>query len=430
MTAHAHHTRTGEGTRNWAGNLSFSAQAQIEPAAASEIQAAIAATAHLKALGSRHSFSTVADTTGTLVSPRFLESEPTLDRAKSEVTVPAGMRYGELAAFLWERGCAVPNLASLPHISVVGACATATHGSGVTLGNLATSVRAFDIITGTGELRHCSPAQDGDRFNGMVVHLGALGVVTSITLQVQPAFQIAQTVYENLPLEALLSNFEEIVSRAYSVSLFTDWRDSCINQVWLKELVGAAKHRDECDTLFGARRAHTNLHPVTGVSAESCTPQCGVPGPFHMRLPHFKLEHTPSVGDELQTEYFVSRTDAPEAIRRLSQLSTQVHPLVLTSEIRTIAADSLWLSPQYNRDSVGIHFTWRNNLSAVQQILPVIEEVLRDLHPTPHWAKISTISPDEVRSRFSRCDEFQELAREFDPEGKFHNDFLRRYVLR
>jgi xylitol oxidase len=261
------------------------------------------------------------------------------------------------------------------------------------------------------------------------VHLGALGIVTAITLEVVLAFCVAQTVYRNLRMEVLLESFDEIVSSAYSVSLFTDWGSDGISQVWLKDRVGDVEPTASRGEFYGASPAVKDIHPVAGMSGENCTPQMGVPGPWHRRLPHFKLEHTPSVGDELQTEYFVSRADAPEAIRRVSALRDKIHPLVLISELRTIAADSLWLSPNYRRDSVGIHFTWKNDLSGVLAVLPAIEDALGDLKPTPHWAKISTMPAEIVRSRFPKLEDFGQLARKLDPDGRCHNDFLRRFVL-
>jgi xylitol oxidase len=413
---------------NWAGNIAFSA-ARIEPS--SSIQALrelICSQSQVKGLGSRHSFTPIADTTGTLIEPRLGGNPFTLDASRHEISIQAGARYGEIAEYLWQRGYALRNLASLPHISVVGACATATHGSGVTNGNLATAVRAFEIVTGSGELRTVSPANEGERFNGLVVHLGALGVVTAVTLEVVPAFEVAQTVYENLPLEVACSNFDTMMTSAYSVSFFTTWATERIEQVWLKERVENRRNFTPRLSFFGAPPAQYCLHPVGNLSAVSCTPQRGVPGPWHERLPHFNRWHNPSVGNELQTEYFVSRHDAPEALRRLAALRETIAPLVLVSEIRAIAADSLWMSPQYKRDCVGIHFTWRPDLPGVLRTLPVIEAALDDLSPTPHWAKLSTMAPEKIRSRFPRLPEFQQLMREFDPSGRFRNDFLARLL--
>lgn len=415
--------------RNWAGNILYSSSQISAPTSRSDLQALVTNSESLKALGTRHSFNSIADTSGIHISSRDLGQGVTIDPAGKTVTVDAGVRYGELAQILWEHGFALPNLASLPHISVAGACATATHGSGNAHGNLATSVESFEIVAGTGSVRTCSPELDGERFNGMVVHLGALGVVTKITLRVIPQFLIAQTVYENLPMEELYRSFDKITGSAYSVSLFTDWRAPSINQVWLKEKVETLDVLKPDPVFYGARPASMDVHPVAGVSAESCSTQCGIPGPWHERLPHFKLSHTPSVGAELQSEYFVRREHAVEAIQRIHGLREQISPLLMISEIRTVAADQLWLSPCYRGNSVGLHFTWHREPEKVQELLPILEEALQDIDPIPHWGKISTVPAGVLESRYSKLNDFRQLVEEFDPEGRCANDFLRRSAL-
>jgi xylitol oxidase len=415
--------------RNWAGNILYSSSQISAPTSRSDLQALVTNSESLKALGTRHSFNSIADTSGIHISTRDLGQGVALDPARKTVTVDAGVRYGELAQILWKQGFALPNLASLPHISVAGACATATHGSGNAQGNLATSVESFEIVTGTGGMRMCSRELDGERFHGMVVHLGALGVVTKITLRVIPQFLIAQTVYKDLPHEELYRNFDQITGSAYSVSLFTDWRAPSINQVWLKEKVGAMDVLKPRQEFYGARPASVDVHPVAGVSAESCSTQCGIPGPWHERLPHFKLTHTPSVGAELQSEYFVQREHAVEAIQRIHGLREQISPLLMISEIRTVAADQLWLSPCYRGNSVGLHFTWRSEPKKIQELLPILEETLQDLDPIPHWGKISTLPAAVLESRYSKLNDFRKLVEEFDPEGRCANEFLREGVL-
>jgi xylitol oxidase len=291
---------------NWAGNVRYSSNAVCYPQSISELQQLLQNLDEAKAIGTCHSFSTIADTQGFQISAGRLQHAIKLDAAASQVTVGAAVRYGELAEFLDTRGYALPAMASLPHISVVGGCATATHGSGNTLGNLSTSVESLEIVTGSGELRTLTRAQHGDLFNGVVVHLGALGFVTSITLRVIPRFLVAQTVYSNLDCQELCAHFETITGSAYSVSLFTDWRGSNINQVWVKERVDNAAPLPSHDDFYGAARAISPMHPISYLSPDSCTTQLGIPGPWHERLPHFKSSHNPSVGDEIQSEYFVS----------------------------------------------------------------------------------------------------------------------------
>jgi xylitol oxidase len=415
--------------KNWAGNLEYDSQRIERPSTVEAVQELVSSLGSIKALGTRHSFSAIADTQGIHISTRDLGQGVSIDQARGTVTVDAGVRYGELAQVLWEHGWALPNLASLPHISVAGACATATHGSGDANGNLSTSAESFEIVTGKGDLRTCSAEVDGENFNGMVVHLGALGIVTKITLRVVPKFLVAQTVYQNLPLEELYPHFDQITGSAYSVSLFTDWRTSAINQVWVKHKTQSADVVSPRSDFYGALPAAHDLHPVAGVSAESCSTQCGVPGPWHERLPHFKLSHTPSVGEEIQSEYFVRREHAVEAFRRIQGLREHLSPLLSISEIRTVAGDSLWLSPCHRGDSVGIHFTWRKDEAGVLKVLPMIEQALAELEPIPHWGKVFTLSAADIEARYPRLSDFKKLADSFDPEGRCANRFLRSFLL-
>src|SRR5687768_3173312 len=301
------------------------------------------------------------------------------------VTIEGGVRYGPLCQYLQREGYALHNLASLPHISVAGACATATHGSGDSNGNLATAVTALEFVNARGELVALSQAEDGEQFQGTVVGLGGVGVITKLTLEVQPTFNMSQRVYENLPLTQLEDHFDEITSSAYSVSLFTDWQNASFNQVWVKRRVSDELAGAESSTFFGARPAHIHRHPIVTMSAENCTEQMGIPGPWYERLPHFRIGFTPSSGDELQTEYLIPRQYAVAAIQAINRLRDHIFPLLQISEIRTIAADALWMSPCYQQLCVAIHFTWVKDWQAVRQLLPLIEEQLAPFQARPHW---------------------------------------------
>jgi xylitol oxidase len=413
------------GARNWAGNVVFRAARVLTPASVEELREQVSASREIRALGTAHSFSTIADTGGELVSVAGLPRVVDIDEQAGAVTVNAGMRYGDLAGVLQEAGFALGNLASLPHISVAGACATATHGSGVGNRSLASAVRSLEFVTADGELVWLSRG-DTD-FAGAVVSLGALGVVTRLTLDLLPAYDVRQWVYESLPQALLLEGFDEVMSAAYSVSLFTDWRTERINQVWVKHRVEAGVPLEVPTGWFGATLADGARHPVTGMSAEPCTEQLGVPGPWYDRLPHFRLDFTPSSGDELQSEYFVARADAVAAFAALDRIKQQIAPVLQISEIRTIAADDFWLSPADRRDSVAFHFTWLPDTEAVTPVLGAIEEALAPFGARPHWAKLFTTSPSVVRGLYEHYSDFEELVAKFDPTGKFRNTLFDRY---
>ena len=408
--------------RNWAGNLEYSTEKLELGKNLREVQAIVRKYPRLKVLGTRHCFNDIADTKDQFVSVVGAEEQMDLDIKNKTITVNGGLKYGQLAPYLHEKGFALHNLASLPHISVAGACATATHGSGEKNGNLATAVSAMEIVTSDGEVVKLSREKDGEKFNAAVVHLGALGVVTKVTLNMQPTFSMRQYVYENLPLNQLKIHFDKIEASGYSVSLFTNWASDAITEVWVKQKLSDPTIPDK--EFFGAKLATKNMHPIPELSAENCTEQMGVPGPWYERMPHFKMGFTPSSGKELQTEYFVPRRNAVDAILAISKMGSQISPHLFTSEVRTIAADNLWLSPCYKQDSVAIHFTWKQDWPAVNKLLPVIEKELAPFNPRPHWGKLFTVSPGLLEKRYEKLPEFRELAAQMDPKGKFRNAFL------
>lgn len=419
---------TPDKLRNWAGNLEYGTDRVYAAESVEQARQFVKTQSRLKVLGTRHCFNNIADTTDQFLSLQPLDKEIALDRQERTVTVEAGIRYGQLCPHLDEQGFALHNLASLPHISIAGACSTGTHGSGVANGNLSTAVSELELVLASGDVVKLSRQRDGDTFRGAVVGLGALGVITKVTLDVQPRYTMRQYVYENLPLNQVKDHFDAIVSSAYSVSLFTDWQKQRINEVWLKSRVEEGKSADAPEEFYGARRATKNLHPIAELSAENCTEQMGVPGPWYERLPHFRMGFTPSAGKELQTEYFVPREHAVDAILAVEKLRDQISPHLMISEIRTIAADDLWMSPAYRRDSVAIHFTWKPEWPEVRALLPVIEKELGPFQPRPHWGKLFTISPAQLRASYERLPEFVELSRKYDPKGKFRNEFLNRNI--
>lgn len=413
--------------RNWAGNHRYGATAIRRPATLDQVREVVASAAHVHALGSRHSFNDGADSAGVLVSLENLAPDIVVDSRAATVSVSGGTTYGVLAEALNRQGFALHNLASLPHISVAGAIATATHGSGNRNGNLATAVRALQLVTAGGDLLTVSRADTPD-FAGMVVGLGALGVVTRVTLDIQPAFEVRQDVFDNLPWARVLERFDEVSASAYSVSLFTDWRGDTVGQAWLKSRTDAGARFEGRPEFFGGTAATSDRHPLPGVSAENCTKQLGVPGPWSDRLAHFRMGFTPSSGDELQSEYLLPGEHAVAAIEVMRDLAGQISPLLQVSEIRTVAADDLWLSPNYGRAGIGLHLTWKPEADAVQNLLPLIEARLAPFAARPHWGKLFHADAATLAPLYEKLPDFRALAGRLDPERKFRNDFLDRTV--
>jgi xylitol oxidase len=406
--------------RNWAGNVAYRAASVHRPTSVDELRAFVARSSRVHVLGTRHSFNHIADGQ-VLVGLDLLPDAIVIDDVANTVELNPATTYGRLAPVLHEHGLALHNLASLPHISVGGAIATGTHGSGNRLGNLATAVSAIEILRSDGQIAWL---ERGDRdFDGAVVGLGALGVVLRVRLDVEPEFQIEQRVFERLGWDELTARFDQITGAGCSVSLFTRWGPH-IDQVWVKQRVPGGPIAD-----FDAQPATVDLHPIAGVSAEHCTPQLGVPGLWSDRLPHFKMGFTPSSGDELQSELLLPRTAALEAIDVVRSFGSEIAPHLLVSEIRTVVADRLWMSPQYERDTVAIHFTWQPHTAGVAALVARIEAALARFEPRPHWGKVFATDGATLASRYPRHGDFVDLIDRFDPRGAFRNDWLERNIL-
>lgn len=410
-----------DGLHNWAGNYIYKASRIARPESVDVLREVVRNARKVKAFGSRHCFNDIADSDEIRVSCENLPS--TFEITSGGLTIDGGVTYGQICQPLHERGFALHNLASLPHISVVGAIATATHGSGASNRNLASAVSSLEFVDGRGEL---VTLRRGDKnFEGAVVSLGALGVVTKMTLDIEPTFDVRQDCFLDLSLADAALNFETIMTAGYSVSMFTDWSAPRINQIWIKSRLDR-EFGGFPDEFCGASRATSDIHPIAGVGAENCTPQMGVAGPWHDRLPHFKMGFTPSAGAELQSEYFVPRKRAVEALAELARLREFINPLLLVSEIRMIAADDLWLSGACGRDSVAFHFTWKQDEPAVLALLPKIESALAPFDARPHWGKLFTTPKSRLAALYPRFEDFRALMAKYDPQRKFQNAFLER----
>jgi xylitol oxidase len=419
----------GEKLQNWAGNFTFSTDRVFYPETLEQVLEMVIKHKRIKVLGTRHCFNRIADSTDNLLSMKHFNKIISLDEKAGTVTVESGIKYGELAPYLEARGYALHNLASLPHITVMGACTTATHGSGIHNGNLSTAITAIEMVKADGTVLHLNSQQNGEDFYAAVVGLGALGVITKVTLQLVPSFTIRQDVYEQLPMDQLENHFDEIVSAGYSVSLFTDWQSNFINEVWVKSKTGPGSSFNLQNNFFGAKAANRNIHPIISLGAENCTEQMGVPGPWYERLPHFKMGFTPSSGKELQSEYFVPKEHAINAIKAVASLGSKVTPHLMITEIRTIAADNFWMSPCYKQDCVTIHFTLQQDIPEVNALLTVIEKVLEPFNPKPHWGKLFNFSARQLHARYPKMDAFVSKCREYDPKGKFRNQFLADHLM-
>lgn len=410
------------GRTNWAGNYTYSTDNLVTPKTVEELQRLIKSYNKVKGLGTMHCFNGIADSKFNQISTAQLNKVISLDKETQTVTVESGIKYGEFCEYLDQNGFALHNLASLPHISVAGACSTSTHGSGINNGSLASAAVALEMVNGKGEVVTLTKEKNREEFLMAIVSLGALGIITKVTLNLLPTFKMKQVVYQNLPMAALEKDFEKIMSSGYSVSLFTDWKNKNVSEVWIK--VKSNEVKDFAPEFYGAKLANKNLHPIESADPINCTDQLGVDGAWYERMPHFKMGFTPSSGKELQAEYFVPIKDAYQAFMAVEKLNEKVAPLLFITEIRTIAADDIPMSPFYKKTCLAIHFTWKQEVDAVMAVLPEIEKALEPFGARPHWGKIFTLPPQVLQARIERLNEFKSLMLKHDPEGKFRNDFI------
>jgi xylitol oxidase len=400
--------------RNWSGTYEYRATSVEAPTSIAEVQELVARSPRIRALGTRHSFNDVADTDGVLVTTTEIPADFAIDEERRVLTVGAGTRYAAVASYLTDEGWALHNMGSLPHISVAGAIATGTHGSGDLNGNLSTAVRGLQLVGPDGSLRW---VRQGDPdFSGSVVALGLLGVVVRVELAIEPSYLIRQDVYRGLRWADLLANVPAVTGAGYSVSIFTDWVTDPIEQVWVKRRL-ASLDETVPKELSGALRVGGASQILP--SEDDNTTQQGIAGAWSAHLPHFRIDSTPSNGNEIQTEYFIDRLDAPAALAAVRELGADIAPHLLVTELRTMAADDLWISPASGRDSLAIHFTFTNDQAAVEALCPRIEAALEPFAARPHWGKVNTMPKAVVASRYPRFAEFRALVERTDPERKF-----------
>jgi xylitol oxidase len=297
---------------NWADNHTFTAARTHLPTSGDEVRRIVAGASRVHAVGARHSFNAVADCSGDLIDLSAMDHDFVVDPERRTVTAGAGTNYGILAAWLHREGWALHNTASLPHVTPGGAGATGTHGSGDRLGTLSSAVAALELVTATGDV---VTTTRGDRdFDAMVVNLGVLGVVTRITLDIQPSFTMRQDAFEGLRWDTLLADLDAVMSAGYSVSLLTKWSGPTVTRLWIKTRLEDDQPAAVSASHLGASAAALITPDATPESTATLNPFGGVAGPWCDRLPHFRQGVDPGTVGHLQSEYLLPRAHAVEAM--------------------------------------------------------------------------------------------------------------------
>ena len=402
---------------NWATNIDFHDAKTLHPQSIEELASIVSSSPNVRVRGTAHCFNTIADTNHTAVVLDAMPKQLTINVVSKTATVSAGLIYSEISELLEAQGWAIHNLASLPHITIGGATATGTHGSGIKNGALHTSIRSVELMRPDGTLHKLTRGVD-EEFYAVIVGLGLTGIAVSFELDIEPTFQIMQTIYGELPLKVFGENIIEILSGAYSVSFFSTWDDDQVCEIWYKSKTTPPA------TYFGASARTEKAHPIFGEDATAATEQFGQPGPWHLRLPHFKIGQTPSAGKELQSEFFVDSKNAAAAFAAFHAISKDFRHKVLVTEIRSVAADDYWMSPAYGRESVAFHCTWMLD-DEVPHLVSLIEAVLQPFSFRPHVGKVFNVGSYHLRKVLPKFDEFREYVMKTDPGGKFQNDFTR-----
>lgn len=408
------------GLGNWAGTYHFAAREVIGARTVDDVRRAVAAGGRVRAIGTRHSFTDLADTSGTLISLAGIAPDPVLDESAWTVTVGAGTSYGVLAAWLQERGWALGNLASLPHVSIAGATATGTHGSGTGNQVLSAAIAGLEYVDARGESRYVGRADPG--LAGLAVGLGAFGIITRVTLDVEPSYLVRQDMYGGLSWDRALADLDGIMSAAYSVSLFTTWLGDSVQLAWVKRRLDAVPGPADPvpGDFYGARLA-TGPVRLADAPADSLTP-VGVPGPWSQHLPDFRADSEPGTGNEIQTEYLVPLDQGAAALAAVRSLGRRMSRVLLVSQIRAVAADHLWLSGAQGHAALAIRFSWRRDIKRIIALLPTLQEALEPFGARPHWGTVwRRFSLDPL---YPRLADARNLFEQLDPDGRFSTDRL------
>ncbi|KAI1701064.1 FAD binding domain-containing protein [Ditylenchus destructor] len=408
---------------NWGDNFLFSTQNIQYPTTVEEVQEIVQNADKVRVVGTRHSFSTCADSPDTILSTLALKNIIGFDDSVPSITVQAGIAYTDLNPYLQYLGFALPNLATLAEISVGGASQTGAHGSGLSNQCLASHIRSLKIVLANGTLATYGP--NDPELKAIALGVGAFGVITQVELKVEPTFNITNYFFLNMTAQNLYDHFDEIENTGYTAQLFTDFSTPGVwGQIMIMDRSGSNANIGSLQNLYGATRATTKVSPILALPPTYLVDQ-GVEQPWYFGLVDYHLGLSGFDGGEIQSEYFLPYENAVAAIKAVTTLSDLIAPRVHTMLIRTIKGDDLWLSEMYSQSSVvAIHFTWKLNMTAVMEVLPQIEQLLIPYCAKPHWGKVFAQGPETFLHCYPKLADFKQLAEQLDPTHKFRNQFL------
>jgi L-gulono-1,4-lactone dehydrogenase len=422
---------------NWAGNQRVDATRVARPAGNDEVAAVLRAAAAdgltVKAVGAGHSFTAAAATAGVRLELDNLAGLVRVDRDARQVTVQAGMRLRELNRVLAEHGLALANLGDIDTQTISGAISTGTHGTGARLGCLSTFVTALTLVDGDGTVHHCSATRDADVFAAARVGVGAVGVLTEVTLQCVDAFTLRAEERPE-PLADVLAGLDELVEGNDHFEIYwfpyTDRVQTKRNNRVpaadrpLGRFRGWLDDEFLSNTVFGVAcrvgRAVPALVPtITAVEARALSARV-------YTAPSHAVFCTPRRVRFVEMEYGLPRSELPAAFAALRSIVDRLPvKVIFPVEVRFSAADDVWLSHGYGRDSayVAIH---QYVGMPYEPYFRAFEEVCRDLGGRPHWGKMHWRTRDDLRPAYPRFDDFLAVRDRLDPGRLFGNGYTER----
>uniref|UniRef100_A0A915D0Y3 FAD-binding PCMH-type domain-containing protein n=1 Tax=Ditylenchus dipsaci TaxID=166011 RepID=A0A915D0Y3_9BILA len=417
---------------NWGGNFNFSTQDIKYPTTTAGVQQLVKeCKGKIRPVGTRHSFSEIANTNDTLICLVHMNLILSVDPSVPSVTVQAGITYTDLIPFLQSIGLAIPMMASLGEISIAGAINTAVHGSGAGIGNLATQVLGLQMVLADGSVVQYSKGQNDTELAAATVGLGALGIVTQVTLQAQPTYNLAINVFENMDMSVLDTQLYNITHSGYAINMWSTFgTPGVLDQVWITTKVDSngVNAYGNVSQLYGAPAATAQSSPIAALPPTYVVPQMGIVGPYYERLTDYDLGLSGQEGQQTQSEYYVDFDDFVPALKALQTLSAEINAVVYVALFRITEKDELWMSPQYKKTTMAIHFSWQPKLDQVMALLPKIEAALAPFNPIPHWGKLYTLKPEQYLPLLPKYPEWREQVELHDPTHKFRNKWLEENI--
>lgn len=434
-------TRPGGVWQNWGRSASVRPVRVERPRSPEGVQRAVkAAQAQgltVKAVGAGHSFTGIAVAPGVLLELDDMQGLVSADAGSGLVTVLGGTRLHRMPGLLAPYGLAMQNLGDIDRQSIAGAIATGTHGTGKGFGGIATQVRGLTLVTAEGEFLRIDAERNADMLSGAVVGLGALGIVVEVTLQCVPAF-LLHAVDSRVPIDDALETLHERAADADHLEFY--WHphtDVALMKTQTRLPESAARHPipmlrrwvDETvlsNGVFGAYCAASRIAPAIIPPFNRLAVRLTGHAEYTDRS-HRVLVHDRAVRFR-EMEYAIPADDVVPAVQAIRKLIDQRGwRIEFPIEVRFAAADDLWLSTAYGRDSayVAVHRYWRADPRAY---FDAVEQIMLDLGGRPHWGKLHSLDDEQLRARYPRFDDFLALRNRLDPGRLFGNRHLERVL--